>query len=86
MARSDTHLDAMLRHLGVTYNGSLRGRATAADVARAPGSVEEHAQEHASVRAGGQAAATASLAGEPHAHGRRPPSVLDKRAAPCTAR
>jgi carbon monoxide dehydrogenase subunit G len=86
MPRSDTHFDAGPRDRGVTYYGSLRGRASAADVARAPGSVEEHARGHASARAGGHAAATASVAGEPHARGGRLPSVLDKRAAPRTAR
>ena len=45
MARSDTHLDAMLRHLGAAYYESLHGRATRTDVARALGTVEEHLNE-----------------------------------------
>ncbi len=45
MARSDVHLDAMLRHLGAAYYESLHGRATRADVARALGTVEEHLNE-----------------------------------------
>jgi hypothetical protein len=35
MTRRDTHLDAMLRHLGAAYYESLHGRASAADGARA---------------------------------------------------
>ncbi len=45
MARSDTHLDAMLRHLGAAYYESLHGRATRTDVARALDTVEEHLNE-----------------------------------------
>jgi hypothetical protein len=50
MARTDIHLDAMLRHLGAAYAAyyeSLHGRATRADVARALGAVEEHLHEQA---------------------------------------
>jgi CBS domain-containing protein len=46
MPRSDTHLDAMLRHLGAAYYESLHGRATRADVTRALDSVAEHLNEH----------------------------------------
>ncbi len=46
MARSDTHLDAMLRHLGAAYYESLHGRATRTDVARALDTVEDHLAEH----------------------------------------
>ena len=45
MARTDVHLDGMLRHLGAAYYESLHGRATRADVARALGTVEEHLNE-----------------------------------------
>jgi CBS domain-containing protein len=45
MDRRDAHLDGMLRHLGAAYYESLHGRASARDVARALGSVEEHVGE-----------------------------------------
>ena len=45
MARTDVHLDAMLRHLGAAYYESLHGRATRTDVARALDTVEEHLSE-----------------------------------------
>ena len=45
MARSEAHLDAMLRHLGAAYYESLHGRATRTDVARALDTVEEHLNE-----------------------------------------
>ena len=45
MARTDIHLDAMLRHLGAAYYESLHGRATRADVTRALSNVEEHLGE-----------------------------------------
>ena len=45
MARTDIHLDAMLRHLGAAYYESLHGRATRADVTRALTTVEEHLGE-----------------------------------------
>jgi CBS-domain-containing membrane protein len=41
----DTYLDAMLRHLGAAYYESLHGRASAADVARARGAIEERLAE-----------------------------------------
>lgn len=47
MARTDTHLDAMLRHLGAAYYESLHGRATRLDVTRALDTVEEHLNEQA---------------------------------------
>jgi len=46
MARTDIHLDAMLRHLGAAYYDSLHGRATRADVAHALGTVEDHLTAH----------------------------------------
>ena len=45
MARTDIHLDAMLRHLGAAYYESLHGRATRSDVNRALDTVEEHLGE-----------------------------------------
>ena len=47
MARTDTHLDGMLRHLGAAYYDSLDGRATRLDVTRAVDTVEEHLNEQA---------------------------------------
>ena len=45
MNRRDALFDAMLRHLGAAYYESLHGRASASDVARAVGTVEEHVGE-----------------------------------------
>ena len=45
MARTDIHLDAMLRHLGAAYYESRHGRATRTDVTRALDTVEEHLHE-----------------------------------------
>jgi CBS domain-containing protein len=45
MARTDIHLDAMLRHLGAAYYESLHGRATRSDVNRALDTVQEHLHE-----------------------------------------
>jgi CBS domain-containing protein len=45
MARTDIHLDAMLRHLGAAYYENLHGRATRSDVTRALDTVEEHLHE-----------------------------------------
>lgn len=47
MARTDTYLDAMLRHLGAAYYESLHGRATRSDLTRALDTVEEHLKEPA---------------------------------------
>jgi CBS domain-containing protein len=47
MARTDIHLDAMLRHLGAAYYESLHGRAARTDVNRALDTVEEHLNEQA---------------------------------------
>jgi len=47
MSHHEAHLDAMLRHLGTAYYDSLHGRASASDVARAVGSVQERVDEHA---------------------------------------
>jgi CBS domain-containing protein len=53
MARTDTYLDAMLRHLGAAYYESLHGRATRSDVTRALDTVEEHLREPAAGPAAG---------------------------------
>jgi CBS domain-containing protein len=45
MARTDIHVDALLRHLGAAYYESLHGRASHADVARALESIEERLHE-----------------------------------------
>lgn len=45
MARTDIHLDALLRHLGAAYYESLHGRASEADVTRALDTVAEHMAE-----------------------------------------
>lgn len=42
MTRRDTHLDAMLAHLGAAYYDSLSGRASSSDVTRALDSIAEH--------------------------------------------
>src|SRR6266567_9062280 len=47
MSRTDSHLDAMLRHLGAAYYESLHGRAARSDVTRALDTVEEHLNEQA---------------------------------------
>lgn len=65
MSRSDTHLDAMLRHLGAAYYESLHGRASPADVARARTAIEECMAE----RPG-----TATQAGDHKKQGGTPPT------------
>src|SRR6185437_10777541 len=60
MARTDTHLNGMLRHLGAGYYDSLQGRATQADVSRAVDTPSERLNERARVPAG----AAAELAGQ----------------------
>ena len=45
MDRRDAQMNGILRHLGAAYYESLHGRASASDVARALGSVEEHIGE-----------------------------------------
>jgi CBS domain-containing protein len=50
MTRTDTHLDAMLRHLGAAYYESLHGRAARSDVTRALDTVEEHFGEQGPAR------------------------------------
>jgi CBS domain-containing protein len=67
MTRTDTHLDAMLRHLGAAYYESLHGRATRADVTRAMDTVEEHLNEQARRSAPGRSAGAQHAAREHHA-------------------
>ncbi|HET9082249.1 MAG TPA: CBS domain-containing protein [Trebonia sp.] len=66
MARTDTHLDGMLRHLGAAYYESLHGRATQADVTRALNTVAERLSERTQLPASGAADVT-----EPAAQWRR---------------
>jgi CBS domain-containing protein len=66
MARTDIHLDAMLRHLGAAYYESLHGRATRADVTRALNTVEEHLGEVGHRPGSGRPAGTRHPA---HEHG-----------------
>jgi CBS domain-containing protein len=58
MARTDVHLDAMLRHLGAAYYESLHGRAARSDVTRALEAVEEQLKARQRQAPGG---ATASV-------------------------
>jgi CBS domain-containing protein len=66
MARTNIHLDAMLRHLGAAYYESLHGRATRADVTRALNTVEEHLGEVGHRPGSGKPAGTRHPA---HEHG-----------------
>ncbi len=45
MTRTDIHLDAALRHLGVVYHESCHGTASRADLSRALDTVEEHVRD-----------------------------------------
>ena len=58
MARTDTHFEGMLRHLGAAYYDSLQGNATQADVNRAVDTVAEHLNEVARPPADGTDAAS----------------------------
>ena len=58
MARTDVHLDAMLRHLGAAYYDSLHGRAAHSDVTRAVEAVQEQLKARQRQAPGG---ATASV-------------------------
>jgi CBS domain-containing protein len=57
MARTDVHLDAMLRHLGAAYYDSLHGRAARSDVIRALEAVEEQVKARQRQAPGGATAA-----------------------------
>jgi len=56
MARTDVHLDAMLRHLGAAYYDSLHGRAARPDVIRALEAVEEQVKARQRQAPGGATA------------------------------
>lgn len=79
MTRGDTHVDAMLRHLGAAYYESLHGRASAADVARARAAIEERLAEQpdatGQTKAGKRHGAQARRL--PHHHGRFHSTVRD---------
>ena len=79
MTHGDTHMNAMLRHLGAAYYESLHGRASAADVARARAAVEEQLAEQPDAtgrpEAGNQHGAQARRL--PHHHGRFHSTVRD---------
>jgi CBS-domain-containing membrane protein len=75
MARTQAHLDAMLRHLGAAYYESLHGRASAADVARARAAVEERLAEQPAARSPGMPGTGPK--GAPHHHGRWHSRVRD---------
>jgi CBS domain-containing protein len=79
MTRRDTHMDAMLRHLGAAYYESLHGRASAADVARARTAIEEGLTERPATI--GPAAhgrpRRRKAPGPPHHHGRFHSTVRD---------
>jgi CBS domain-containing protein len=71
MDRRDALLDGMLRHLGAAYYESLHGRASASDVARALGSVEEQVGEPAAEEPAGTGAPRAGDNGHPDGRRRR---------------
>jgi CBS domain-containing protein len=73
MARTDVHLDAMLRHLGAAYYDSLHGRAARSDVTRALEAVEEQIKARRRQAPGG-ARASVGVRWTPQADG-QPPSV-----------
>src|SRR5215471_533780 len=78
MARTDAHLDAMLRHLGAAYYESLHGRAARSDVTRALDTVEEHLKERPPsvarrpAGAGNAGAAGAAVGQSPHVPSQAP--------------
>jgi len=73
MARTDVHLDDMLRHLGAAYYDSLHGRATRHDVTRALEAVEEQLKMRQRQAPGG---ATASVGvGRMQQDGGKPPAI-----------
>jgi len=69
MARTDIHLDAMLRHLGAAYYEELHGRATHADVTRALDTVGEHLTQEERVT-GAKAVRRPRLSGQQNGHHR----------------
>jgi CBS domain-containing protein len=79
MTRTDTHMDAMLRHLGAAYYESLHGRASAADVARARTTIEERLAEQpgTTARPGGHQQHAGQPPSTVHHHGRWHSRVCD---------
>ena len=76
MARTDTHLDETLRHLGAAYCDSLRGRASRSDVTRALEALQEHLKaQQRQARAGSPPRSACGVA-----------SVASRRALPGTCR
>jgi CBS domain-containing protein len=73
MARTDVHLDAMLRHLGAAYYDSLHGRATRHDVTRALEAVEEQVKARQRQAPGGATASAGVRRTRPE--GGQPPAV-----------
>ncbi len=76
MSRQDTHLDAMLRHLGAAYYDSLHGRAAEGDVTRAVQQVAGHVGEKPTGRAVTLPDAVSHHDGQRH-HGRHHSRVRD---------
>jgi len=64
MDRRDAHRAALLRYLGAAYYESLKGRASASDVARALDTVEELTGEHPAKKAAGAGAPHSREAGD----------------------
>ncbi len=79
MARTDTNLDAMLRHLGAAYYESLHGRAARSDVTRALDTVEEHLSEPAAGPAAGASARLRPVHPAHPAHPAHPGSQQHRR-------
>jgi CBS domain-containing protein len=74
----DTHMDAMLRHLGAAYYESLHGRASAADVARARAAIEERmAEQPDTIERPGEGKDQGGTPAEIHRHGRWHSRVRD---------
>ena len=59
MSRRDDYLDALLKHLGATYYQTLRGDATASDVARAVEAIADHPGSDSGTPASGRPAPAA---------------------------
>ena len=79
MTSREAQMDAMLRHLGAAYYESLHGRASAADVARARGAIEECMAEPPgpAARPGRVKKQRGTPPAEAHHHGRWHSTVRD---------
>ena len=75
MARTDVHLDAMLRHLGAAYYDSLHGRAARPDVTRALEAVEEQVKARRRQAPGGATAPVGARRPRPRLDGGQPPAI-----------